>query len=74
MLLERIQQHGGKAEVTLHELFVILRAIHTREVEHKIAVGAISVQLLRGGIDIVTIDVVNVDVRAGSVLALADIL
>ena len=47
VLLERVQQRGGKAKVALHELLVVLRAIHASEVEHKVAVRAVGVQLLR---------------------------
>ena len=74
MLFKRIQQCGGKAEIALHELLVVLRAVHPREVEHEVAVGAISVQLLRRVVDVVAIDVVDVDIWTGSVLAVANIL
>ena len=73
MLLECIQQCGSKAKIALHKLFVILWAVHPCEVEYKVAVGAVGVQLLRCVVDVVAIDVVDVDIRARAVLAVADV-
>ena len=73
MLLERIQQRGGETEVPLHEFRAVLWAVHPGEVEHEVAVRAISVQLLRRTVDVIAVDVVDVDVRARAVLAVSDI-
>ena len=74
MLLERVQQRGGEAEVALHKLLVVLWTVHAREVEHEVAVRAVGIQLLRGAVEVVAVDVVDVDFRARAVLAVADVL
>ena len=73
MLLQRIQQRGSKSKVALHELLVVLRTVHAREVEHEVAVGAPGIQLLRRAVEVVAIDVADVDIRARAVLAVADV-
>ena len=74
VLLERVQQCGGEAEVAPHELLVVLGAVYAREVEHEVAVRAPGIQLLRGAVEVVAVDVVDVDVWTGSVLPVADVL
>ena len=39
----------------------------------KVAVGAVGVQLLRRAVDVVAVDVVDVDIRARAVFAVADV-
>lgn len=73
VLFERVQQRGGEAEVALHELLVVLWTVHAREVEHEVAVRAVGVQLLRGAVEVVAVDVVDVDIRARAVLSVADV-
>ena len=74
MLLQRIQQRGSKSKVALHELLVVLRTVHAREVEHEVAVGAPGIQLLRRAVEVIAVDVVDVDARARAVLSVADVL
>ena len=73
VLLDCIQQRGGKAKIALHELLIVLRAVHASEVEHEVAVCAVCIQLLRRAVDVVAVDVVDVDVRACAVLAVSDV-
>ena len=37
MLLESIEQRGSKAEIALHEVFRVLRSVHSGKIEHEIA-------------------------------------
>ena len=69
VFFEGVEQGAGKAEVALHELFLILRTVDASEVEHEVAVTAPSVQLLRSGIQIVFIDGFDSDGRMRLVLA-----
>ena len=47
VLLQHIQQCACKAKVALHELLLILRAVHTSQIEHKVCFCAPLVQFLR---------------------------
>ena len=73
VLLQRVQQRESETKVALHELLVVLRTVHAREVEHEVAVRAVGVQLLRGAVEVVAVDVVDVDIRARAILAVADV-
>ena len=73
VLFQAIEQRRRKAEVALHKIVGIFGAVDARKVEHKVRLSAISVQLVRGRIDVVLVNLVDLDVRAGSVLAVADI-
>ena len=54
--LERVQQRGGEPEVALHELGLLLWAVDAGQVEHEVGAGAVVLQLLRGGVDVVLHD------------------
>ena len=74
VLTERIQQGAGKAKVALHKLFLVLRTVHTRQIEHKVGITAPLVQLLGCGIQVVLKDSVNLQLRESPVLAIGNIL
>ena len=74
VLLEGIQQGAGKAKVALHKLLLVLRAVHTRQIEHKVGIAAPLVQLLGCGIQIVLKDSVNLQLGEAPVLAIGNIL
>ena len=74
VLLQRVQQRRSEAEVALHELLVVLRTVHTCEIEHEVAVRAVGVQLLRRTVQVVAVQIVDVDAGASSVLAVPDVL
>ena len=54
--LERLEQRGGEPEVALHELGLLLGAVDAGQVEDEIGAGAIVVELLRRGVDVVLHD------------------
>ena len=54
--LEGLEQRGGEPEVALHELRLVLGAVDAREIEDEVRAGAVALQLLRGGVDVVLHD------------------
>lgn len=54
--LERVEQRGGEPEVALHELGLVLWAVDAGQVEDEVRAGAVVIQLLRGGVDVVLHD------------------
>ena len=56
VFLEGVQERAGEAEVALHELILVLGAVHTGEIEDEVGLAAVHVQILRGGIDVIFID------------------
>ena len=73
VLFQAVQQIRSKTEVALHEIFRVLRTIHTCQIEHKVRLLAVLVQLLRGGIQIILVDFFNVQCRAGLVFPIPDV-
>ena len=73
MLFQAIQQVRCKTEVALHEVFRVLRAVHTCQIEHEVRLLAVFIQLLRGGIQIVLEDFFNIQCRTGLVLSISDV-
>ena len=55
VLLESIKQGGSKAEIALHKLLGILRAVHPGKIEDKVTIRAKSIQLLRRRVHIIFI-------------------
>lgn len=51
--LQCLQQRGGEPEVALHELGLVLGAVDARQVEDEVGAGAILVELLGRGVDVV---------------------
>ena len=54
--LEGVKQHGGKPEVALHELGLVLGAVDAGKVEDEVGTGAVAVKLLGGRVDVVLHD------------------
>ena len=73
VLFQAVQQIRCKTEVSLHEVFRVLRAIHACQIEYEVCFLAVLVQLRRGGIQIILIDFFNIQCRASLVLAVPDI-
>ena len=74
MLLKSVEQSAREPEVPGHELAVVLRAVHAGQVEHEIRLGAVFIQLLGSGVDVVFKNFTYNEVAAGAVLAVADVL
>ena len=74
MFLQGIEQRGGKAEVALHELSGILRAVHTCKIEHEITFLAPCIKLLRRGIKVELEDFIYLQVSVATGLAILDII
>ncbi len=74
--LQRVQQRGGEPEVALHELRQVLGAVDARKVEDEVGAGAVPVELLRGGVDVVLHDLKGKEglVFGTAILAVADVL
>ena len=53
MSFQRVEQSGGEAEVTLHELVIVLGAVDASEIEHEVALLAPCVELLGSGVEVV---------------------
>ena len=73
MLFQAVQQIRCKAEVSLHEVFRVLRAIHACQIEYEVCFLAVLVQLRRGGIQIILVDFFNIQCRASLVLPIPDV-
>ena len=74
VLSECVEEGGREAAVALHELPVVLRAVHAREVEHEVAVAAPCIQLLRGRVEVVFIYFADFEITVAPSLALPDIV
>ena len=68
VLFHAFQQVGRKAEVALHEVLRILRAVHACQIEHEVRLLAILVQFLQRGIQIVFVDFLDMQIWASSIL------
>ena len=73
MLLQGFQQSRGKTEISRHKLRIVLRPVHTGQVEHKIRLRAIFLQERRIRLDIILINLIHAQLRAGTVLSIPDI-
>ena len=73
VLFQAVQQIRCKAEVSLHEVFRVLRAIHACQIEYEVCFLAVLVQLRRGGIQIILVDFFNIQCRASLVLPIPDV-
>lgn len=74
MGLQCVKQGGGEAEVTLHELVIVLGAIYASEVEHEVARLAPCVELLGGGVEVVFEDFLDRQVAVATGLAVFDVI
>lgn len=74
MSLQCVKQSGGEAEVTLHELVIVLGAVDASEIEHEVALLAPCVKLLGGGIEIVLEDFLDRQVAVATCLAVFDVI
>ena len=74
--LEGLEQRRGEPEIALHELGLVLGAVDARKVEDEVGAGAVAVQLLGRGVDVVLheLERQQVPVFGAAVLAVADIL
>ena len=66
MLLESVKKKRRKSEVALHELFWSLRSVYACEVEDEVAVLAITVKVIKGGVLVVFIDCFEIPGQAGN--------
>lgn len=73
MRFQAVQQIGGKAEIPLHEILRVFRAVHTGKVEDKIGFAAVFVQFLGSGVQIVLEDLINMDTGAAAIFAVPDV-
>ena len=73
VLFQAVQQVRGKAKVAFHEVFRILRAVDTGQVEDEVSFPAICVQFFRSGAQIVFVNLVNMQSGAGLVFAVPDV-
>ena len=69
VFLESIKKGAGKAEVALHEILRILRAVDSGKIEHEIALGAPLLELLRGTVKVVLEDLVYCEISVAPGLA-----
>jgi hypothetical protein len=53
VLLEGTEQQGGESEVALHEFFLVLGTVDAGQVEDEVALLAVAVELLGGGVYVV---------------------
>ena len=74
VLSECVEEGGREAAVALHELPVVLRAVHAREVEHEVAVAAPYIQLLRSRVEVVFIYFADFEITVAPGLALPDVV
>ena len=69
VLLKGVQKGGCEAEVALHEVLLVLRPVHSGQVEHEVTVAAPHVKLLRCRVKVVLIYVVDLEIIVASGLA-----
>ena len=74
MGLQRVKQGGGEAEVTLHELVIVLGAVYASEIEHEVTLLAPCVKLLGGGIEVEFEDFLDRQVAVATGLAVFDVI
>ena len=74
MSLQCVKQSGGKAEVTLHELVIVLGAVYASEVEHEVTLLAPCIELLGGGVEVVFEDFLDRQVAVATDLAVFDVI
>ena len=74
VLLQRVEQCGRETEVALHELLRVLRAVHSCQIEHEVALLTPLVQLLGSGVDVVGIDGIHLYTCVPTCLALLDVV
>ena len=74
VLSECVEEGGREAAVALHELPVVLRAVHAREVEHEVAVAAPCIQLLMSRVEVVFIYFADFEITVAPGLALPDVV
>lgn len=74
MSLQRVKQGGGEAEVTLHELVIVLGTVDASEVEHEVTLLAACVELIGGGIEVVLEDFLDRQVTVATGLAVFDVI
>ena len=72
-LFQGIQERGGKAEVSFHELLVVLGPVHPGKMEHKIRPGTVPGKQRRVYVQVVGVDLVDVQIGAGAVFPLGDV-
>ena len=74
MGLQCVKQGGGEAEVTLHELVIVLGAVDASEIEHEVTFLAPCVKLLGGGVEVVFEDFLDRQVAVATGLAVFDVI
>ena len=74
VFFQRVQQRGSKAEISLHELFLILRAVDAGKIEHEVRLPAGRFQQRRVGVDVVEVQLPHRKPRMGLVTAVPDAL
>ena len=73
VLFQAVQQIGCETEVSLHEVFRVLRAIHACQIEYEVRLAAVLIQLHRGRIQIVLVDFFNIQCRASLIFPIPDV-
>lgn len=74
MSLQRVKQGGGEAEVTLHELVIVLGAVDASEVEDEVTLLAPCVKLVGGGVKVVLEDFLDRQGAVATGLAVFDVI
>ena len=74
VLAQGIEQCGCKAEIALHKLVWILRAIDPGKVEHKVGFAAIAVELVGSRVDVVLEHFIDHNIAIELCLAVLDIV
>ena len=69
VLFQCIEQRGCETVIALHELVIVLRPVHAREVEDEIAFAAPAVQLLRSRVNVIFKYFIDLEVSIAAGLA-----
>jgi len=69
VFLESIKKYRGKAEVTFHEVLLVLRTVHSCQVEDEVAFAAVAVKVFCCGVDVVLEDFRDCEVSVALCLA-----
>lgn len=74
MFFQGVEQGRGEAEIPLHKLLGVLRAVDPREVKDEIALFARLVKFLGRGVDIVGKNLINGESGMRPIFTIADVL
>ena len=72
VLFQGVQQVTGKAEISCHKLRLVFGTVYASQIEYKVSLGTVIVQHGRVRVQVVLVDLINREIRAGAIAAILD--